>query len=82
MGDTIKTFLKDGKLKTSAITIKLIKKVSESSYIIADRSMASVLNTDDSQSQSRNLAVGCCYKLIKCEKVSSTMIKLNQNLGQ
>ena len=38
MSDTIKTFLEDGKLKTSLVTVKLIKQISIDSYIIADKS--------------------------------------------
>ena len=78
MSRTIKSFLEDGKLKTSLITAKLMKQISETSYIIADESMVAILNIEDAPSHSKHLKTGCWYKLIKCHKTEPSTLMLNK----
>ena len=77
MSDSIQTFLKDGKLKTSLLTVKLIKNISLSSYIIADKSMVAILDIHETPDNAKNMQTGCWYKLIKCQKGEGSTIKLN-----
>ena len=65
MSDTIKSFLDDGKLKTSALTVKLIKQIDELSYIIADKSMVAILDIHDNPTHGKYMQIGLWYKLIK-----------------
>ena len=78
MSDTIKKFLEDGKLKTSLITVKLIKQISLNSYIIADKSMVAILDIQDAPAHAKNMHPGCWYKLIKCQKGEGSTIKINK----
>jgi hypothetical protein len=78
MSDTIKTFLDDGKLKTSLLTVKLIKEVSSNSYIIADKSMVAILDTHAAPDHAKHLNTGNWYKLIKCNKGEKSTINVNK----
>ena len=78
MGDTIKNFLDNGKLKTSFITVKLMKEINTNSYIVADKSMVAVLDTHDAPDHAMHLKNGNWYKLIKCHKGEKNTIKTNK----
>jgi hypothetical protein len=78
MSDSIQTFLKDGKLKTSLLTVKLIKNISLGSYIIADKSMVAILDIHETPDNAKNMQTGSWYKLIKCQKGEGSTIKLNK----
>ena len=77
MSDTIKSFLDDGKLKTSALTVKLIKQIDELSYIITDKSMVAILDIHDNPTHGKYMQIGLWYKLIKCQRSDSSTIKTN-----
>lgn len=78
MSDTIKTFLEDGKLKTSLVTVKLIKQISIDSYIIADKSMVAILDLHEAPTHAKYIQAGSWYKLIKCQKGGQNSIKINK----
>ena len=78
MSDTIKSVLNDGKLKSSSLTVKLVKQLGLNSYIIADKSMVAILSIEDVPNHSKYLNPGCWYKLIKCQKCDSSTLKLNK----
>ena len=78
MSDTIKKFLEDGKLKTSLITVKLIKEISINSYIIADKSMVALLEIHEAPAHAKYMQAGSWYKLIKCQKGGKGTIKINK----
>ena len=78
MSDTIQSLLQDGKLKTSMITVKLVKEISANSYIIADKTMVALLDISDAPSHGKNLSNGSWYKLIKCQKGDQNTIKTNK----
>ena len=78
MSDTIKTFLKDGKLKTSMLTVKMVKSINSQSCIIADKSSVAILDIHETPDHARNMQTGCWYKLIKCQKSDGRTIKLNK----
>ena len=78
MSDTIKSLLKDGKLKSSMITVKLVKEISANSYIIADETMVAILDINDAPSHAKLLNTGSWYKLIKCQKEDNSTIKINK----
>ena len=78
MSDTIKNFLDDGKLKTALVTVKLIKEVSSNSYIIADKSMVAILDTNAAPEHAKHLTTGNWYKLIKCQKGEKNTINKNK----
>ena len=67
MSDTIESLLKDGKLKTTMLQVKLLNQIAVNSYIIADTSMAAILDIKDAPSHSKYLIAGNWYKLIKCQ---------------
>ena len=78
MGDTIKSLLNDGKLRTSMVTVQLIKQISANSYIIADKTMVALLDISDAPSHGKYLNNGSWYKLIKCQKGEQSTIKINK----
>ena len=78
MADTIKTFLSHGKLKTSYLTVKLVKEINFNSFIIADKSMVALLDTHDAPDHARYLTSGNWYKLIKCQQDGKSTIKTNK----
>ena len=49
MTDGLKEFLIDGKLKNAYLTVKVVKQIDPSTYIIADSSQAAFLDTSESQ---------------------------------
>ena len=75
MGETIKSFLNTETLKTSSLTVKLVKELSLNTYIVADKSMVAVLDINDAPSQSKHLLQGFWFKLIKC---TGKTIKINK----
>ena len=77
MSDTIQSFLNDGKLNTSSLTVKIVKTFGDNAYIVADKSKVAILNIEDSPNISKYLNVGYWYKLIKCKKGDSSTIKPN-----
>ena len=78
MDDTIKTFLNTDKLKTSALTVKLVKEFGHNTYIVADKSMVAVLDINDAPSHSKHLLQGFWFKLIKCTVGEGETIKINK----
>ena len=78
MEDTIKSMLDEGKLRTSMVTVKLIKQISANSYIIADKTMVALLDISDAPSHAKHLNNGSWYKLIKCQKGEQSTIKINK----
>ena len=78
MGDTIKSLLNDGKLRTSMVTVQLIKQISANSYIIADKTMVALLDISDAPSHAKHLNNSSWYKLIKCQKGEQSTIKINK----
>ena len=78
MSDTLKTFLLDGKLKGSYLTIKLIKQISQNSHLVADSSMVAILDISDAISHGKILLNGCWYRLIKCIKIDNNTVGLNR----
>ena len=77
MADSLKSFLENGKLVTSLLTVKLIKQLSTHSYVIADQSMVAILDITEAPSHSKYMHPGTWYKLIKCEKAQNSTIKIN-----
>ena len=78
MGETIKSFLNTETLKTSSLTVKLVKELSLNTYIVADKSMVAVLDINDAPSQSKHLLQGFWFKLIKCTVGEGKTIKINK----
>ena len=78
MADSLKSFLENGKLVTSLLTVKLIKQLSTNSYVIADQSMVAILDITEAPGHSKYMNPGAWYKLIKCEKAEKSTIKINK----
>ena len=78
MEDTIKTFLNEGKLRSSFLAVKLIKEIDANSFIIADKSMVALLDTHEAPDHSKYLTCGNWYKLIKCQQDGKNTIKTNK----
>ena len=66
MADTLEYLIKNGKLKSAYLNIKVIKKISDSTFIIADSSKVLVLDTSNHPTHGKTLNEGLWYKLIKC----------------
>ena len=78
MTDGLKEFLIDGKLKNAYLTVKVVKQIDPSTYIIADSSQAALLDTSESQDKRKPMTNGVWYKLIKCSKENDKTVKLNR----
>ena len=78
MEDNIKNFLNDGKLKSSFLTVKMIKDIDANSFIIADKSMVALLDTHEAPDHAKYLTSGNWYKLIKCQQDGKNTIKTNK----
>ena len=49
MSDTIQSFLNDGKLNTSSLTVKIVKTFGDNAYIVADKSKVAIKNNSDKE---------------------------------
>ena len=74
MAEKLETLLRNGKLKTSYIILKVVKRIDEEMFIVADETDVALLDTRDSLGLAKNLTVGDWYKLIKCSKGSQNNV--------
>ena len=58
MAEKLETLLRNGKLKTSYIILKVVKRIDEEMFIVANETDVALLDTRDSLGLAKNLTVG------------------------
>ena len=75
---TIKEFLSRDNQITEILTIKMIKEIDATSYVIADKSSLALLDISMQPSHGRLLKPGYRYKLIKCQRADNMTVRINE----
>ena len=75
---TIKEFLSRDNQSTEILTIKMIKEIDATSYVIADKSSLALLDISMQPSHGRLLKPGYWYKLIKCKRADNMTVRINE----